>query len=224
MSKIKIIINDARQWRDALVKVESYGAVSRDGSTVFLPSKPDMVIDTSLSAGVACILASRSGYLPKKKPYAAIITFKDLMATSISPWTTPEANTPGNQSTIDKVVTIVKEVTVYVPVPTPVGVCAQTTLRISKVEVVDQQTIIFNSVGIPWLKDNGLDITEDDGKMYIVDATANSAVEFTAAAASANAKKSLLDNDTDDLWSRYAIAHDLIVSITHSKEVEVEED
>ena len=79
-------------------------------------------------------------------------------------------------------------------------------------------------MGIPWLTANGLDITEDEGTMYIVDTANNSAVEFTAETASANATKSLLDNDADDLWARFAIAHDLIVSITHSKEVEVEED
>jgi len=223
MSKIKIIINNAQQWRQALVKVGEFGAVSRDGSTVFLPSKPDMVVDTSLSAGNACILSSRSGYLPKKNQYNSVISFKELMNSSVSPWS---SSTPGTQAapTLQPVRTIIQEVPVYVPVPTPVGVCAQTTLRISEVEVVAQQSIIFNTVGIPWLKDNGLDITEDDGKMYIVDAAANSAVEFTADKASANATKSLLDNDTDDLWARYAITHDLIVSITHSKEVEVEED
>ncbi len=86
MSKIKILINNATQWHEALVKVAEYGAISRDGSTVFLPEKPNMVIDTSLSANIACILSSRSGYIPKKNKYNAIISFKDLMNSSISPW------------------------------------------------------------------------------------------------------------------------------------------
>lgn len=225
MSKVKIIINNASQWADALQKAKAYGAISRDGSTVFLPSKPDMVIDTNLSATTACILSSRSGYLPKKKPYAQVISFKDFMNTSVAPWSTSTLGYNGpSVSPATKTVVQTVEVPVYVPVPTPVGVCAQTTLRISAVEVVEQQSIIFNTVGIPWLKDNGLEITEDDGKMYLVDSTKNTADLFTAKTAAVNATESFLDNDTDDIWARYAIAHDLIVSITHSKEVEEEED
>ena len=223
MSKIKIIIKNASQWADALTKVGQYGAISRDGSTVFLPSKPDMVIDADLSLGVTCILSSRSGYLPKRSPYAQVISFKDLMNTSVAPWSASTSGRSGQAQAASVTIQRV-EVPVYIPVPTPVGVCSQTTLRISKVEVVEQQSIIFNTVGIPWLKDNGLEITEDDGKMYLVDSTKNTADLFTAETASANATESLLDNDTDDIWSRYAIAHDLIISITHSKEVEEEED
>ena len=141
------------------------------------------------------------------------------MNTIEAPW-----NTAAGSNQAAQVITRVVEVPVYVSVPTEVGVCAQTTLRISDVEVAVQQSVIFTAVGIPWLKENGLDITDDSGKMYIVDAAKNSAVEFTAQTASDNATKALLDNDSDDLWARYAITHDLIVSITHSKEVEKEED
>jgi len=223
MSKIKILINNVSEWNQALTKVVGYGAISRDGSTVFLPSKPDMVIDADLSLGVACILSSRAGYIPQKSPYAQVIKFQDLMGTSVAPWS---ASLSRGGQTAQPVHTVTKtvEVPVYITVPTPVGVCAQTTLRISAVEVIEQQSIIFNTVGIPWLQDNGLEITEDDGKMYLVDSTKNTADLFTAETASANATKSFLKNDTDDIWARYAIAHDLIVSITHSKEVEEEED
>ena len=222
MNKIKILINNPQEWSQALTKVKELGAISRDGSTLFLASKPDMVIDSGLSTGVACILSSRAGYLPKKSPYSKVMSFKDLMNTSVAPW----ASLPVNGQPSQTVRTVIErvEVPVYVPVPTPVGVCAQTTLRISAVEVVAQQAIIFNTVGIPWLQENGLDITNDDGKMYLVDSAKNTAVEFTADTASANATKAFLENETDDLWARYAIAHDLIISITHSKEVEEEEE
>lgn len=221
MSKIKIMINNPQEWVQAIDKVKEFGAISRDGSTIFLPEKPDMVIDTTLSAGNACILSSRTGYMPKKNPYTNIMSFKDLMASSIAPWN-DHVDAVASSAT-PQVVTEIVEVPVYVSVETQVGVCAQTTLRISAVEIVDQQPIIFKTVGIPWLVDNGLDITEDGDKMYIVDAAKNTAIEFTAKTAANNATKALLDNETNDLWARYAIAHDLIVSITHSKEVEEED-
>ena len=221
--KIKININSQDQWSQAIDKVKSFGAISRDGSTRFLIDKPDMVIDTGLSAGNACILSSRSGYMPKKNPYSNVMSFNALMRASTAPWYGPVAAAVAPMPQAE-VITQIVEVPVFVSVPTPVGVCTQTTLRITAVEIAEQQSIIFNSVGIPWLQENGLDITEDDGKMYLVNTANNTADVFTAVTAAKKAYDAFLDNDSESLWARYAIAHDLIVSITHSKEVEEEED
>ena len=235
MSKIKVLTYNKAGYDKAVKHAYKLGATSRDGNTDFNPDKTALVIDGKF------MQSSRAGYTPKKNPYDAIISIDQFRAmTSLMP-------SSGNAVGVSRPVAGVSkaEVTQAVNQAKTVGysvgftdgeavgyavgyddgstdVAPQKTLRCTKATILEQNPVVWASMGIPFFRDNGVEIVEDDGKMYTIDTVANEATEFTAKSVAKQAKKDLLAGD-NTIYTQFVKNFDLADELVYSK-VLVDED
>jgi len=229
--KIKITSANATQQNNVITKCRNWGAAARDGVYSDVPGKTAVVVNTKLGAGIPAIQLSRVDFIPTKSPYDSVMSYKDFMNLTVCPWGAVKGHkhpvdTPTNIGTANAATRVeVREVRVEVPVPVEVGVCSQETLQVSSCSVLTQEKIAWNTLGLPFLKDNGVTVTMDGDDAYILDTKKNTAKPLTAKLAAKRAKKDLLNHDiTDSPWISYGKTFNLFENVQLSKVVDVEDE
>jgi len=213
---IKVLTYNKAGFDKAVKHALSLGV--KKTTLTFDANKSSLVVKLGATPTMA---KSRAGYTPKENPYAAILDLAGFQ--SCQHLDDLAANKPA-----------VKTVGV------PEAVCAQradiafdqgfvigydegvddtlpqSTLKCVEAEVLTQNPIVWATMGIPFFKDNGLDIVENDGKMYTINTTTNTATEFTAVEAAKQAKKDLLAGE-DSIYTSFAKNFELVDMLRHAK-------
>ena len=219
--KIKITCANRTQQTNAITKARAFGATARDNNYGPIAGKESIVINTKLGNGTPALQLSDTNFTPTKNPYDDVITYKDFMNSSVCPW-----DSSATLSQQDDVVGAnpepqVEVVHVPIPVPVPVetGACSQETMKVTSCNVVEQESIAWNTLGLKFIKDGGIDVTMDDGTAYILNTRKNTAKKLTAASAAKKAKKDLLAGK-DSVWVMYGRHFDLFTEVTLTKVIE----
>lgn len=227
MSKIKVLTYNKAGYDKAVKHAVKLGAKSRDGNTTFNPDKTSLVIDQGF------MMCSKAGYTPKKKPYDAIISKDQFVTmTSLMPSTGSAAGVPKSVAPAGASQAEVKQAKSIgyglgfqdgEAVGYAVGhddgsasVAPQKTLRCTAATILEQNPVVWAAMGVPFFRDNGVDIVEQDGKMYTIDLVTNTAVEFTALTAAAQAKEDMLAGD-NTVYTQFVKNFDLADEIVFSK-------
>lgn len=221
--KVKIVNthNSVGTWGDVIGALLAIGCVSRDGDYDYTPEKASVVVENG-----QYILKSRTDYRPKKNPYAQVMCAEDFLALSDEQkrkFLNGKAVSAGCKTKadvevafIDGVIEGMSAITCSDPEPTP---CDQSTLVVKKADVLVQNSIIFRTQTIPYLRDNGVDVTEDDGKYYLLDLENNESVELTPEYVKTKAEEDLV-NGEDTVWTKLVTKFDLINELKMTKKVE----
>lgn len=90
-------------------------------------------------------------------------------------------------------------------------------LEVADVTILTQDPVIFAALGVSQLRNAGLDITETDGKLYVIDTDSNTSTEVNAEQVAEQAKTDFLANDGDTPYTIYATNMNLVESISHKK-------
>ena len=151
------------------------------------------------------------------------MTYKEFMNATVCPW---DRSAPTKDSVGGSSASIhptpraeIREISVPVFIPVEVGVCAQDTLKVTACEVLVQEAIGFNTIGLPFLIDNGVEVTMSEGVAYIIDIKNNTAKPLTAKSAAKRAKKAILAGK-NNVWTSYAKRFDLVTDCTLTKDVD----
>ena len=217
-------------WDNTISMLSSLGCEARDNDYRFNPEKPSIVVENG-----RYIIKSRTDYTPKKQPYADEISMDDFRMMSTVKQTDflrGRRNKQAGCNTVEPLSSSAYEVykvtydgydiptfdasgpsisTTDIELP-----CAQETLKVKKADVLVQNSIIFRTQTIPYLRDHGIDVTEDDGKYYILDIEKNEAVELTPEYVKEKAEADLLNDDVT-VWTKLVREFDLINKLTMTK-------
>jgi len=229
MKKVKVLTYNKAGFDKAVKHATALGVITKDGQgQTFDADKTSLVISLGNPASMA---KSRAGYTPKKTPYAAIIdlnAFKacnhinELLANK------PVINgVPKAECDQQKVKAAADGYDHGYDVGESVGydvgyvdgvddTAPQTTLKCVEAVVLTQNPIVWASMGIPFFKENGVNVVESEGKMYTVDTKSNTSTEFTAAEVAKQVKIDLLAGD-DTIYTQFAKNFELIDSIRYDK-------
>lgn len=220
MPKIKITSVNRTQQQNVINKCRTWGAAARDGDYGPVAGKTAVVINTKIG-DMPAIQLSRVDFNPSKNPYNKVISYKDFMNATTCPWgrkySDAQSGEAGQPATAVAAVVVVQEVEVES------GVCAQDTLKVKSCKVLEQEAIGFKTLGLPFLIDNGVEVTMSEDVAYILDVKNNTAKPLTAKTAAKNAKASITKGDKD-VWADYAREFDLVDECIFIKSVEDDED
>lgn len=216
--KIKVLTYNQAGFNKAVKHALSLGVEKT--TLTFDSNKSSLVVSLGSPAKM---MKSKAGYTPKNDPYSAILDLASFQACNhLNELTANKPAVKGmSKAECDKKVTKVADAAY----DTGYGhghedgtteSAPQTTLKCVEVTVLVQNPIVWASMGIPYFKANGLDIVENDGKMFTVDTTANTSTEFTAAEAAKQIKADLLEGD-DTIYTQFAKNFELIDSIKYDK-------
>ena len=202
--KVKITSANRTQQVNVIAKCRSWGAGSRDGDYGPVDGKTAVVVNTKLGGGTPALQISRVDFTPTKSPYDLVLSYKDFMNADICPW---DSRAPLNDD-FDNL-----------GVQEDVGVCAQETLVVSDCTIITQEDIAWKTLGLPFLQDNGVDVTIADGIAYIINTKQNTAKPLTSKTAAKKAKKDIIAG-IDSPWALFARHFDLVETAVLIKEVD----
>ncbi len=228
--KIKNMSGSYNEFERGLRALLDSGCFARDGDIEFVASKPSFAV-----ADGKYIQKSRTEYMPKKNPYMGVTTVDQFCAMCPADRTqflnsgkagvahketisTSPATDDCSGAFMDGV-NLGVDLGAALATPVKETPCDQDTLVVKKADVLVQNSIIFRSQSIPFLKNNGVDITEDDGKYYVLDLKTNEAIEVTPEYVKEKAEKDLVDGN-DSAWVRLVKEFDLINELKMTKKVD----
>jgi len=198
--KIKVIATSETQWNAIVEHAQVLGAVSRDNAYEYNADKPAMVVDNNYIKYSSPTMKSVAGVIPPLK-----ISVNEFLGLS-SLHDIANIGKPIDKQAISNAVAAVKKEMA----------CAQGTLKVADCNVLVQGAVIFTTIGIPMLKSLGVEITTHDGVDYTIDIVSNTATEFTAESASAQAKADLIAGKVTT-YTQWAKNCDLIENLTMTK-------
>ena len=231
MPKIKILSNNATQQHNVITKARAWGAAARDSDYGPVAGKTAVVINTLLGGGKTkpALQISSLGFAPKKKPYTHTFSYSEFMNLDTCPW---DASRQASQADTAQAVrdipqaaqaprikTVIQKEVVVVVEETEVGVCTQDTLRVKSLDVITQEAVGFVTLGLPFLVDAGVDVTELDGKTYLINPKKNTAKVVTAKSVAKRARKDILAGKTESPFAIYAKTFDLLDNVVMEKVV-----
>lgn len=223
--KIKILTYNKAGFDKAVKHAFSLGVTTRDGKLTYDANKSAIVI--TVDGGKATMAKSRAGYTPKKDPYAAIMDLAAFRAANhvnelianrpVVSGVSPAECESKTKTAHAQGYAIGEEVGYAVGyIDGTEDAAPQTTLKCVEATVLTQNPIVWASMGVPYFKENGVDIVEADGKLWTIDTVANTSTEFTAASVAEQVKKDLLAGD-DTVYTSFAKNFELIDSIRYEK-------
>jgi hypothetical protein len=221
--KIKVLSMNNTQQTNVFNKCRNWGAAARDGDYGPVSGKTGVVINTKLGNGIPALQVSDVNFTPTKNPYDKVFSYKEFMNLDSCPFAVKDDRfSVDNIKGTDPVPEAIMS-TVEVRISEEVGVCAQDTLKVTECSVLTQEAIAWKTLGLPFLVDAGVEVTEHDGVAYILDTVNNTADELTSETAASNAQKSILAGEKD-AWSTYAKHFDLVEKAVMSKVVDTDEE
>ena len=226
VKKIKVLTYNKAGFDKAVKHALTLG-VQRTTLT-FDSNKTALVVSLG---SIAKMMKSKAGYTPKNDPYAAIMDLAAFQGFNhLNELTANKAAAPAGISKA----ACAEKVEMAADIAYDGGyvdghedgtndAAPQTTLKCVEVTVLVQNPIVWASMGVPFFKANGLDIVENDGKMFTIDTAANTSTEFTAEEAAKQIKADLLEGD-DTIFTQFAKNFELIDSIKYDKVLVDSED
>ena len=231
MPKIKILGKTPIQQRNIITKARSWGAIARDGDYGPVAGKTAVVINTNLGGGKAnpALQVATVDFRAKKNPYTSILSYSEFMKLTVCPWDSKRQASQADtaQAVRDipqaaqapRIKTVIQKEVVVVVEETEVGVCTQDTLRVKSLDVITQEAVGFVTLGLPFLVDAGVDVTELDGKTYLINPKKNTAKVVTAKSVAKRARKDILAGKTESPFAIYAKTFDLLDNVVMEKVV-----
>lgn len=226
MPKIKVLTYNKAGYDKAVRHAIKLGAVSRDGDTAFNSSKTSLVIDGKF------MMCSKAGYTPKKVPYDSIIdldTFKTMTSLTSSAGTTQRVPAGTSPAEVNQKVAVAAtqgytngfadgEAVGYEDgyCDGTVDAAPQKTLKCTKATILVQNPVVWATMGIPFFRDNGIEIVEHDDKMYTLDLVTNTSVEFTAKSAAEQAQADLIAGN-ETVYTSFVKNFDLADELVYTK-------
>ena len=193
----------SNDWHIAVRHATQLGAISRDANYFFNPEKTAMIIDNNY---IKCssVTAKSLNVEPTKISLGEFLEFRSLH----------DANNIGQ--VVPDYSSYIEAMEVAQDVTSPI---AMDNLVVTDVEILEQNALMFKTVGIDKLQELGLDVTMMDGVPYILDVANNTATELTTQYVAEQAKVDFLNGDTTE-FTMFAKEFQLINKMVFSKVVE----
>lgn len=202
--KIKVMptTGTRQEWDTIVAHARKLGAISRDGEYGYNPDRTAMIIDNHYMKYSSPTMKPKAGVeVPTKVSVDEFMSLESLHDVQF-------IGKPVDKQAVAKAVAATRAI-----MP-----CSQNTLAVSDCTVLVQNDVLWASVGLPMLKDLGVEVTTLGDKDYIIDVANNDAQLFTAETASAQAKKDLLDGKVTP-YTQWAKQCELIENLVMSKEL-----
>jgi hypothetical protein len=132
MPKIKVMSENRTQQVNVITKCRNWGAEARDGDYGPVGGKYAVVVNTRLGSSSPALQLSRGDFMPSDG-YDKVITYKDFMNLTVSPWGSTGSATRSTSGSAGSAGTVSAEREPEVrhivhAIEIPVGPCAQSPL------------------------------------------------------------------------------------------------